>query len=87
VNGATAQVETVEDRRVTTLNQLTITPQASIEPGAKATIEVSYRLEAAESTPAVHIYPGEVLLSPAGVWFPMPSTMFTLTAPQRLRLL
>lgn len=85
VNGATAQVETVEDRRVTTLNQLTITPQASIEPGAKATIEVSYRLEAAESTATVHIYSGEVLLSPNAVWFPMPSTMFTLygatTAP------
>ena len=36
VNGAPAQVETVEDRRVTTLNQIVITPQSSVEAGAKA---------------------------------------------------
>lgn len=85
VNGSTAQVETVEDRRVTTLNQIVITPQTSIEAGAKATVEVTYRIEAPESTPQIHIYSGEVLLSPGAVWFPMPSTMYTLngaaTAP------
>ncbi|MEK6322835.1 MAG: hypothetical protein AABN33_14260 [Acidobacteriota bacterium] len=85
VNGAPAQIETVEDRRVNTLNQIVITPQASIDAGAKATVEVSYRIEAPESTPLIHIYFGEVLLSPGAVWFPMPSTMFTLygetTAP------
>ena len=85
VNGASAAVETVEDRRVTTLNQIVITPQASIAPGAKATVEVSYRIEAPESTPLIHVYPGEVLLTPGAVWVPMPSTMFALygatTAP------
>ena len=85
VNGASATFETVEDRRVTTLNQIIVTPQTSIAAGAKATVEVSYRIEAAESSPLIHIYPGEVLLAPGAVWVPMPSTMFTLygstTAP------
>jgi hypothetical protein len=85
VNGSPAQVETVVDRRVTTLNQIVITPQASIGAGAKATVEVSYRIEAPESTPLIHIYAGEVLLSPGAVWVPMPTTMYTLygatTAP------
>ena len=85
VNGSPAQVETVVDRRVTTLNQIVITPQTSIEAGAKATVDVSYRIEAPESTPFIHIYAGEVLLSPGAVWVPMPTTMYTLygatTAP------
>lgn len=81
VNGAPAQVETVEDRRVTTLNQIIITPQSSIAAGATATVEVSYRIEAAESTPLIHVYPGEVLLAPQAVWFPAPSTAFTLYGP------
>lgn len=90
VNGASAQVDTTDDRRVNTLNQIGITPQASIEPGAKATVEVTYRIEAPESTPTIHIYPGEVMLAPESVWFPMPSTMFTMygaaTAPFTLTL-
>src|SRR5258705_1322569 len=76
VNGAAAKFETVEDKRVTTLNQIVITPQSPIEAGTKATVEVSYRIEAPESTPLIHIYPGEVLLTPGAVWVPMPSTMF-----------
>ena len=85
VNGAPAQFDIAEDRQVTTLNQIIITPSSSIDAGAKATVEVSYRIEAPESTPAIHVYSGEVLLTPQGVWFPMPWTMFTLygatTAP------
>jgi tetratricopeptide (TPR) repeat protein len=81
INGAPAQVETVDYRRVTTLNQIVITPQAAIEAGAKATVEVTYRIEAPESTPLIHIYSGEVLLTPGAVWFPMPSTAFTLYGP------
>ena len=81
VNGSTAQVETVEDRRVTTLNQIVITPASPIAAGAKATIELSYRIEAPESTASVHIYPGEVLLTPEALWFPMPSTMYTIYGP------
>src|SRR5262245_27694799 len=62
VNGSSAQFETVEDRRVTTLNQIIVTPASPIDAGAKATVDVSYRIEAPESTPVIHIYPGEVLL-------------------------
>lgn len=76
VNGSSAQVDTVEDRRVTTLNQIAVTPGSPIAAGAKATIEISYRIEAPESIAAVHIYSGEVLLTPEAVWFPMPSTMY-----------
>src|ERR1041384_1692647 len=91
VNGATAQVDTSEDRRVTTLNQIIVTPPTPLASGAKATIEVSYRIEAPESTAAVHIYSGEVLLTPEAVWFPLPSTMYTplygpTTAPFTLTL-
>jgi tetratricopeptide (TPR) repeat protein len=91
VNGAPAQIETAEDRRVTTLNQVIITPTSPIAAGAKATIELSYRIEAPESTAAVHIYSGEVLLTPEAVWFPLPSTMYTplygpTTAPFTLTL-
>ena len=81
VNGASAAFDTVEDRRATTLNQIIITPQTSIGAGAKATVELTYRIEAPESTPMIHIYSGEVLLTPGAVWVPMPSTMFTLYGP------
>jgi tetratricopeptide repeat protein len=81
INGAAAGVETIEDRRVTTLNQIVITPTSPIAAGARANVEVSYRIEAPESTAAVHIYSGEVLLTPEAVWFPMPSTMYTIYGP------
>lgn len=76
VNGASAQVETIEDKRVTTLNQIVITPASPVVAGARATVELTYRIEALESTAAVHIYSGEVLLTPESVWFPMPTTMY-----------
>jgi hypothetical protein len=81
VNGASAAFETIEDRRATTLNQIIITPQSSIGAGTKATVEVTYRIEVPESTPMIHAYPGEVLLTPGAVWVPMPYTMFTLYGP------
>ncbi len=85
VNNAPAQFDVSEDRRVNTLNQVTITPAASIGGGAKATLEISYKIEAPELTPLAHVYQGETFLAPESVWFPMPSTMFTLygatTAP------
>ncbi|HKA22051.1 MAG TPA: tetratricopeptide repeat protein [Blastocatellia bacterium] len=81
VNGASATFDAVDDRRVTTLNQIGITPQSSIEGGGKATVEVSYRIEAPESTAPIHIYAGEVLLTPAAMWVPMPPTMFTVYGP------
>ncbi|HXU38221.1 MAG TPA: tetratricopeptide repeat protein [Blastocatellia bacterium] len=76
VNGASAQVETIEDKRVTTLNQIVITPASPVVAGARATVELTYRIEALESTAAVHIYSGEVLLTPESVWVPMPTTMY-----------
>lgn len=85
VGGAAAQVETVEDRRVTTLNQIVITPLTPLAAGASARVEVSYRIEAPESTALASIYQGEVIMLPEAVWFPMPSTAFTMygatTAP------
>jgi hypothetical protein len=81
VGGATARVETVEDRRVTTLNQIVITPQTPLGAGASAKVEVAYRIEAPESTALVSIYQGEVLMLPEAVWFPMPSTAFTMYGP------
>jgi tetratricopeptide (TPR) repeat protein len=85
VNGAAARFDVVEDRRVPTLYQITITPSVSIAAGAKAKVEVSYRLEVLESTPTAAITSGEVLMTPEAVWFPMPSTMFAMygatTAP------
>jgi tetratricopeptide (TPR) repeat protein len=81
VNGAAATVETAEDRRVTSLNQIIITPQTPLAAGATATVEVSYRIEAPETTPLIHIYPGEVLLAPEAIWVPMPSTVFALYGP------
>ena len=81
VNGASAQFDTSEDRRVTTLNQIVITPQSPIGPGAKATVEVNYRIEAPESAASIYIYSGEVLLTPESLWFPMPSTMYALYGP------
>jgi hypothetical protein len=81
VNGSPAQFETADDRRVTALNQIIITPASSIAAGASGTVEVSYRIEAPESSPLLHIYAGEALLSPDAVWFPMPSTVFTMYGP------
>lgn len=81
VNGATAQVETIDDRRTTTLNQIILTLASPVAAGASARVEISYRLEAPESSPLIHIYPGEVLLAPDAVWVPMPSTVFTIYGP------
>jgi tetratricopeptide (TPR) repeat protein len=81
VNGATAQVEVSEDRRVTGLNQVVVSTDAGVAPNATAKVEISYRIEAPESTALIHIYPGEVLLAPEAIWVPMPSTVFTFYGP------
>ncbi len=81
VGGATAQVETTEDRRVTTLNQIAITPPVPLAAGATAKVEIAYRLEAPESSGLAAIYPGEALMLPEAVWFPMPSTAYTMYGP------
>jgi hypothetical protein len=81
VNGSPAQFETADDRRVSTLNQIIITPSSPIAAGASCALEVSYRIEAPESSALIHIYPGEVLLGPDAIWVPMPSTVFTLYGP------
>ncbi|HTG18058.1 MAG TPA: hypothetical protein VK747_22620, partial [Blastocatellia bacterium] len=81
VNGSPAQFETADDRRVSTLNQIIITPSSPIAAGATGAVEVSYRIEVPESSALIHIYPGEVLLGPDAIWVPMPSTVFTLYGP------
>ena len=81
VGGAPAQFELTEDRRVTTLNQVALTPRNAVAPGASAEVEVSYRLEAAESSPLLAVYAGEVLVVPETTWVPMPWTHFTLYGP------
>src|SRR5437764_275188 len=74
INGATAQVEISEDRRITTLNQLVVSTAAGVAPNATAKVEINYRIEAPESSALIHIYPGEVLLAPEAIWVPMPWT-------------
>lgn len=85
VNGAPAQFEVSEDRRVNTLNQVAVSSSVSVEAGGKATVDFNYRIEVVDSTTVASIYAGEVFLLPDLVWVPMPSTMFTLygatTAP------
>src|SRR5207248_6119650 len=81
INGATAQVETSEDRRITTLNQLVVSTAAGVAPNATAKVEINYRTEAPESSALIHIYPGEVLLAPEAIWVPMPSTVLAPYAP------
>ena len=85
VDGSSAAFETIEDRRAPALNQIVISPSTPIAPGAKATVDLSYRIEAPEASGLVSIYPGEVLVAPESVWFPMPSTGFAIygatTAP------
>ena len=88
INGVAARVDSAEDRRVIVLNQVTLTPDAAIAPGAKAKVEISYRLEVPESTATASITFGEVLMAPEEIWFPTPSTMFAMyggvTAPVSL---
>ncbi|HEU4388615.1 MAG TPA: tetratricopeptide repeat protein [Blastocatellia bacterium] len=81
VGGAPAQFELVEDRLVTTLNQLTLTPKTSLAPGANTDVEVTYRIEAPETSPLLAVYPGEVLVVPEVTWVPMPWTHFTRYGP------
>ncbi len=85
VNGVAARVDSAEDRRVIALNQITLTPEVAIAAGAKAKVEISYRLEVPESTSTAGITASEVLMAPEAVWFPTPSTMFAMygavTAP------
>ncbi len=42
---------------------------------------MAYRIEAPESSGLAAIYPGEALMLPEAVWFPMPSTPFTMYGP------
>ncbi|MCI0491052.1 MAG: hypothetical protein L0229_31055 [Blastocatellia bacterium] len=98
VNGAPAQVDTSEDRRISALNQIIVRATNPVAPGATATVEITYRIEAPESTLLASVDAGEVLMTPDLVWFPMPSTMFTpygatsapftlsVTAPQGFRV-
>jgi hypothetical protein len=79
--GAPAQIDVTEDHRAQALNQLIVTPQSPIPPGGHATVELNYRIEAPETTPLYSIYPGEVLLTPESIWFPAPSTHFSLYGP------
>lgn len=79
VGGASAQFEIQDDRRTTSLNQLIISPPSAIEGGAKANLDVTYRIEAPESNALITISASEVLLSPDSVWVPVPSTGFALT--------
>jgi hypothetical protein len=85
VNGVAARVDSAEDRRVVALNQITLTLDGGIAAGAKAKIEINYRLEVPESTATAGITAGEVLMAPEAIWVPVPSTMFAmygaLTAP------
>ncbi|HKP11283.1 MAG TPA: tetratricopeptide repeat protein, partial [Blastocatellia bacterium] len=81
VNGTTATFEASEDRRVAGLNQIVVSADAGVAPNATAKVEIAYRIEAPESSPLIHIYPGEVLLAPEAVWVPMPSTVFTYYGP------
>lgn len=81
VNQGSAQFETTPDRRTPSLNQITITPATPLAPSAKATIEVTYRIEVPESTAVAAVYAGEVMMLPEFVWVPLPSTLFTLYGP------
>lgn len=81
VNQAAAQMETTPDRRTPSLNQITITPTAPLAPSARATVEVTYRIEVPESTAVAAVYAGEVIMLPELVWVPLPSTLFTLYGP------
>src|SRR5690349_16441222 len=80
-NRATGQVDTSEDRRRPGLHHTVVSTDAGVASAATAKVEISYRIEAPESSPLVHIYPGEVLLAPEAIWVPMPSTVFTPYGP------
>lgn len=88
IGGASAQFQVADFNRVPTLSQLTVSTAAPIAANAKATIEVSYRIEAPDSSSLIAITPGEVLLSPDSVWVPTLSTNYAiygaLTAPYTL---
>lgn len=79
VGGAPAQFDVQDDRRTTALNQLIISPPSAIAGGAQANVDVTYRIEALESSGLITISASEVLVSPDSVWVPAPSTGFTTT--------
>src|SRR5262245_16575312 len=81
INGAPAQFETLDDRRVPALSQVVVSSDAGVQPGATARIEFAYRIEAPESTNLIHIYAGEVMFAPEAIWVPMPTTPFTPYGP------
>ena len=85
VNESTATFEVTEDRRASALNQVLIRSPVSVPAGGQAVVEMTYRIEAADSNPLIAAYYGEVLLAPDAIWVPMTSTPYTLygapTAP------
>jgi len=81
INGSPVESETSQDHRTQALNQIVVTPPSPIPPGGHVTVTISYRIQAADATPIISIYPGEALLSPEAVWVPSPSTAFSIYGP------
>ncbi len=79
IGGATAQFDLTDDRRNIALNQLIITPPSPLNAGAKAIIDVAYRVEVPDSNALSAVYAGEMFCLPDSAWFPAPSTVFALT--------
>ncbi|HYL99017.1 MAG TPA: hypothetical protein VEZ90_08695, partial [Blastocatellia bacterium] len=81
VDSSPAQYEVTDDTRFNGLYRITITPSSPMAPGGHATVSVAYTLDAADTTPLLAIYPGEVLLMPESVWYPAPSNIFAIYGP------
>jgi len=81
IDGSPVQSDTSQDHRTSALNQIAVTPSSPLVPGGHIKVSISYRIQVADATPLIAIYPGEVLLAPESVWVPAPSTEFAIYGP------
>src|SRR5207253_2696760 len=81
VDGNDAQFRQKNDERLNEIANVGVDFPKSIQPGASATVALSYSLELKESSPIGAILPGETVLLPESFWVPVVHTPFTTYGP------
>lgn len=76
VNGTAARFTPSEDRRISLLTSLRITPPLPIGAGQTAEVSVDYTIAIQESASAMAVNPGESVLLPESQWYPTVNTPF-----------
>lgn len=79
IDGATVEVRSKADERLTELNNISLDFPKALAPGASATINLTYSIEIKESSSIGAIVPNNTVLLPESFWLPFVHTPFAIT--------